>query len=152
LRTASSSTELSFIGPLDDVIATTKTAAAEAGMVDSRDINIVRLFHKYMATGQDASALIKEIESREQANAIFKQLLSKLYGKNEIMAKKMYGTHAYKPTQYDCHREIIALYNDKCPEQFTDYSLKHTKIIVNLCEDMHGDVEKIGNALREVCH
>jgi legumain len=152
LRTASSSMELSFIGPLDDVIATTKTAAAEAGMVDSRDINIVRLFHKYMATGQDASALIKEIESREQANAIFKQLLSKLYGKNEIMAKKMYETHAYKPTLYDCHREIIAIYNDKCPEQFTDYSLKHTKIIVNLCEDMHGDVEKIGNALREVCH
>ena len=63
----------------------------------------------------------------------------------------MYETHAYKPTKYDCHREIIKIYNEQCPEQFTDYSLKHTKVIVNLCEDLNGNVEKIGNALRKVC-
>jgi legumain len=150
-KKSSSSIEVTLI-PRNDADEDMAITNALAGMVDSRDINIVRLFHKYMKTGKDGKELIKEIQSRESSNEIFKQLIVNLYGSNdENIAKKMYETHAYKPTKYDCHREIIKIYNEQCPEQFTDYSLKHTKVIVNLCEDLNGNVEKIGNALRKVC-
>ena len=143
--------ELSFVGGDSEA---TKEAAATAGMADSRDINVVRLFHKYMRTAdrRDADELMKEISSRVKADDIFKALVDKLYPVEEVEKKsKMFETHMYKPTKYDCHREIIKMYNEKCPEQFTDYSLKHTKVVVNLCEDLNGDVSKISNALSQVC-
>ena len=127
-------------------------ASKEAGNVDSRDIAIVQLYHRYMRTGEssDARRLIKEIESRENADAIFKNLVRKLHQSDgKAVVEEMLTSKQYTPKSFDCHRAVNAAYDTYCGG-YTDYSLKHTRVVVNLCE-RGNSAKDIVSALKDVC-
>jgi len=120
--------------------------------VDSRDIAMVQLYHRYMRTGEssDARQLIKEIESRENADAIFTNLVRKLHETDgKAVVTEMLTSKDYKPKAFDCHRTVNAAYDTYCGG-YTDYSLKHTRIVVNLCE-RGNQASDIVSALKDVC-
>jgi len=133
-------------------IGAATTPSADAGNVDSRDIAMVQLYHKYMRTGEsnDARQLIKEIESRENADAIFTNLVRKLHESDgKSVVTEMLTSKQYKPKSFDCHRTVNAAYDTYCGG-YTDYSLKHTRVVVNLCE-RGNRANDIVSALKDVC-
>ena len=121
--------------------------------VDSRDIALVHLYERYMRTGssEDARLLVKEIESRETADGIFQSLVAKLYNGQKSKIESLYHGYGVKPTMFDCHRAVNEAYDRFCGEGYTDYSLKHTRVVVNVCEDLNGKSEPIVDALKIIC-
>jgi legumain len=121
--------------------------------VDSRDAQLVSKFYQYLNGGDSssaASALIKEIEMREQAKLRFKQIAS-LVGGSEAVAGQLLGPHTELQTEaeWSCHHSAIEAVEAACG-RFNDVSLKYIATIANMCQ-AGISVDVITKAAKQVC-
>jgi legumain len=126
-------------------------AADGAGMFDSRDNELFRLFHAYARSGdaEYGDKLIAEVKDREQHDARFEAIASKVVGAHNL--EMTMGARA-DPMYTQCHKDVNAAYDKYCGG-FSDYALKHVRLVVNLCESVGegNSYEHIVSAVQSVC-
>jgi len=122
----------------------------EASAVPSRDIPLVTKFYKYMRAPagqrqQLAQALISEIEHRESTDEVFNKIAAAVTGDSSgaLLTADM------PLTAHNCQEEATNGVMAACGS-FTDYSLKYTRVIVNLCESGHSAATIVATA-RATC-
>jgi legumain len=125
-------------------------ALKEASAVPSRDIPLVTKFYAYLrspagARDAQAKALIQEIQHRETADTIFAKLATAVSGDTSGALLT-----AHMPvTNHECQKEADEQVMQACGA-FSDYSLKYTRLIANLCESGHTPAT-IAAAARAIC-
>jgi len=125
-------------------------ALKEASAVPSRDIGVVTKFYAYLRApeGQrekQARALVEEVQHREGADVVFAKLVAAVSGdtSGKLLTAEM-PLH-----DHDCQKEAMEGVMAACGG-FSDYSLKYTRSIVNLCETDHAPATIIATA-RALC-
>ena len=121
-----------------------------ASAVESRDIPLVTKFYAYLRASPlqreaQAQELQAEIGHREDSDARFAKIVAAVSGdtSGELL-------RAHLPlTDHACQMEAIEAVMAACG-RFSDYSLKYTRAIVNLCESGHS-AKAIASAARAVC-
>eukprot|EP00455_Lapot_gusevi_P012553 TRINITY_DN1598_c0_g1_i1.p1 TRINITY_DN1598_c0_g1~~TRINITY_DN1598_c0_g1_i1.p1 ORF type:complete len:421 (+),score=66.80 TRINITY_DN1598_c0_g1_i1:77-1339(+) len=122
-----------------------------ADPVDSRDVKLEILRRRWLsASGPEKEkyfALVEnELLHRTHSDTIFLGLVDKLSGPQrrlEMMTK-------YRaPRDFDCLRNSIESVEKKCG-RFSDYSLKHVRVLVNLCEEGFS-AEQIADSVQNLC-
>ena len=96
--------------------------------VDSRD---VKLHDAYAAVMRDPSpenhqALEEEIQHRMKVDKTFEQIFP-------AHMEAVRGKTTPLPTDFDCYRNLIAAFEDKC-FKFSEYSMKYMSALVTECE------------------
>ena len=126
-------------------------AASGVGLFDSRDNELFRLFHAYARSGDAkyGDKLIAEVKDREQHDANFEAITEKVVGADKRVAAM--GARA-DPTYTQCHKDVNAAYAQYCGG-FSDYALKHVRVVVNLCESVGAgnSYAHVVSAVQEVC-
>jgi len=148
-----------FIGTQDSNSAMEKmdraspptVTSGDVGLFDSRDNELFRLFYAYARSGDAryGDKLIAEVKDRETHDARFKAIAAKVAGVED--AEAVLGARA-DPMYTQCHKDVNAAYDKYCGG-FSDYALKHVRVVVNLCEAVgDGNAYKhIVSAVQEVC-
>eukprot|EP01062_Namystynia_karyoxenos_P060704 TRINITY_DN523_c0_g1_i8.p1 TRINITY_DN523_c0_g1~~TRINITY_DN523_c0_g1_i8.p1 ORF type:complete len:462 (+),score=192.33 TRINITY_DN523_c0_g1_i8:114-1388(+) len=117
--------------------------------VDSRDAALVSRFASYMAATSPAEKtryaglLVEEVRSRERADAAFAAIAAKA-------APGLAIPEAATMTYRACHKAADAAVQQWCGG-YSDYSLKHVRSMINLCEALGGDAPRVTAAVRDVC-
>ena len=135
----------------------------DASAVDSRDIAASTLFHVYQrrstagagradapARKAAARALIAEVESRERSDDLFYDLIPAAVFGMEKGATLSDPDLYMDPEATECHRAAHAAYDRFCGG-YTDYSLKHVRVVVNMCEALGGEAAPIVKAMEALC-
>jgi len=129
-----------------------KTASA----VDSRDVGLTTFYSQYLNSDPRdlknrrrlAEKLVAEIQFRQWSDELFSKIAAKvMMSNNGMLSDALYGHR--KPVSFQCHKAAIKQYKSVCGE-LTDYSLKHVRVLVNLCE-ITKDTESVTNGIKEVC-
>jgi legumain len=126
--------------------------------VDSRDAKLNYNYYKYLrAKTQTAShaagrELIAEIESRIASDILFTDLARAVAGAERT--EQMVHEHIGSPAKCgDCCKTVMETLREQC-NAWNDYSLKYTRVAVNLCHHMgnsaHG-TKHILNAVKALC-
>jgi legumain len=127
--------------PKTSTIATQKRAKSNRKSVDvdSRDAKLHYNYYKYVraekkgmaASHAAARELIAEVESRIAADVLFTDLTRSVAGVER--AERMLTQHVAKPsTCSSCCKEVMEALRTEC-DAWNDYSLKYTRVAVNLC-------------------
>ncbi len=124
-------------------------ALKDASAVDSRDIALVSLFYKYLRTGEGAEALVDEVKSRESADKLFKKVAVAVFGAAKGAELAADGLNM-DPESTACHKTVNQAVAQFCGG-YTDYSLKHSRIVVNMCETLDGVAQPIVQAMQAIC-
>jgi len=122
-------------------IATQKRAPSKRKSVDvdSRDAKLHYNYYKYVraekkgmaASHAAARELIEEIESRVASDVLFTDLARSVVGAEH--ADRLFNEHVKKPTNCgSCCKEVMEALRTEC-DAWNDYSLKYTRVAVNLC-------------------
>jgi len=98
----------------------------EGNRVDSRDIKMHYLYHKYLRTGDriDALELQHEIEERQLVEARFEKLQESA-PTVRFLAQPTLRNH-------DCYKDIVEAYHETCG--YNEYDLKFYPAFANLCQ------------------
>lgn len=123
----------------------TKVAASEAGqMVSSRDVKLHYLYSKYVRVGtpEVAAELKAEIAHRESEDAKYARLAKAL----DVAA----DFDALAAPEVGCWHVAHEAVGEFCGG-YSDYSLKHSRVVAGACNRWSGDSAKVVNALRAVC-
>jgi len=135
-----------------------KAAKKKSVDVDSRDVKLNHNYYKYVrAKGQAAShaagrELIAEIESRIASDVLFTDLARAVAGAERT--DRMLTEHIGSPARCgECCKTVMESLRTEC-DAWTDYSLKYTRVAVNLCHhtgmSAHG-TKHIVNTVRSLC-
>eukprot|EP00755_Sulcionema_specki_P015049 Sspe_Gene.943::Locus_319_Transcript_1_1_Confidence_1.000_Length_1245::g.943::m.943/K01369/LGMN; legumain len=122
-----------------------EVSASSAAAVDSRDIGLVTLFYQYIRSGSAAKAqeLIADVQGRLKADVLFARILKTVGGGRTIPpATRLTHKHCHEAG----HRAVVRYCGG-----YTDYSLKHSHIIVDLCEALGGDATHVVNGVHNAC-
>ncbi len=130
--------------------AKTKSSSA----VSSRDVEIMTRFSQYLNADPEnrfersrlARKLIAEVQAREKADSVFAEIAKRISG---ARAGEMLST-SRSPTQWACHKAAVKAIDQHCGG-FTDYSLRHMRTIVNICEAGNGKSDALVQAIEQVC-
>mmetsp|Transcript_3421 Transcript_3421/g.8034 ORF Transcript_3421/g.8034 Transcript_3421/m.8034 type:complete len:431 (+) Transcript_3421:63-1355(+) len=128
----------------------------EMSSVDSRDAGLMTFFSQYLnSDAKDlkerrklAEQLINEIQLRQWSDELIVDIAETAMATNNGMPKEVLEGHR-KPHHFDCHRAAIAQFKESCGI-FTDYMLKHVRVLVNLCE-VTKSPETIKASIKSVC-
>jgi legumain len=121
-----------------------------ASSVSSRDTELVSLFYTYLRdqTSAHAQALMAEVAARERADKLFAKIAATALP-HEKVEDILFGAE-HKPSLWACHKAANNAYQQHCGG-YTDYSLKYTRAMVNMCEIMLGDSQAIVTAITDTC-
>ena len=94
--------------------------------IDSRDVKMHHLYHKYLNSKHHSHALElqQEINHRMKIDTVFDEFKQKLDLKDD-------DNHV--PTDTSCLKAAVDVFENKCGK-FSDYSLKYVKEISKACE------------------
>lgn len=148
-----------FIGNENNNANATAAAAGlsfttETTHFDSRDNEMLRLFHAYTQTGSDAYGrkLVLEIQDREKHDARWLKIATSVAGPTE--GARLADPATYSDPEYtECHKAVNMAYDVHCGG-FSDYALKHVRTVVNLCEQqvgVGGSYAHIVAAVKDAC-
>jgi legumain len=145
----------------DGIADEDRRQAPLAGAVNSRDVNVVLAFYKYLRSDRgserqaSAEALIREIESRERADRLFESI--------KLTALKI--NHATSPVDDEtkktaCRESMFQVFKEECGgasdeergigNAFTSYSLQYAQSLSEMCGTF-GDITTVRSILRESC-
>jgi len=127
---------------------TVEQAGWASTKVASRDIPVHSLFTAYLSAPSEeraeaAAELVAEIQAREEADAKFERI-----AKIAAEGREIVGGAALKHRQ--CHRAADTAVAQHCGG-YSDYSLRHVRTMIDVCEAIGGDVNRIVAAIRAVC-
>ena len=146
--------------------ATTTAAAARStppkDAVDSRDIDLVLAFYKYLrspsADSEDhvavaersaaAQALVAQVQHREAADAAFARVFSAVKATHMYSSSSSSSSSIDMATQVQCERTVVDSAEQHCGA-FSSYSLKFTAPLIELCKTTQ--VGHVLTALRNAC-
>ena len=130
-----------FLGAEESTVQSNAVLAGTKGgvpTVDSRDAKLIYLqtrLSELKGAGSDATVeevtaaqmeLAEEEASRVAATRLFKAVWTRVSG---LRAEQMLEKYM-PPRRFDCHRAVLSGAN----VQYTDFSLKYHRVVVNLCE------------------
>jgi len=97
--------------------------------IDSRDIQLHYKYNNVMRnpTAENHQALADEIAHRMKIDSIFEQAFPAHMNAIKSGAKVL-------PTDFECYRNLMTKFEEKCGEKLDDYSLKYAKAFVAECE------------------
>lgn len=141
--------------PLAPSVASMEDLAARSGSaVSSRDVPLHTLYHAYLrapeASLEKARAnerVQAELASRSAADSAFQKLALAVMG--TASGPQMLDVYT-PPTQFDCARAVNDAVEAVCG-RYTDYSLKYTRVVVNLCEAFNGEAAPILKGVSTMC-
>jgi len=116
--------------------------------VPSRDIKLHSLFTAYLNApsekrAQAAAAVKAEIAHREEADALFERIAKKAANGREVLVGAPLKHRA-------CHREADATVAEYCGG-YSDYSRRHVRTMIDVCEALGGDADAVVAAIRSEC-
>jgi len=131
------------VGPMSE-----RGAAADSGIVDSRDVALVNRFSAYMSASEEersaaAAALVAEVTAREEADSRFRRIAAAAGAPEAFTAAPAFDTSESE----DCHIDAVAETRRLCG--WTDYSLKYAGTIGSLCD--RRSTGEVLRAVRSVC-
>jgi len=134
------------------VAVPTPNFIASEGHFDSRDHEFNRFYHAYARTedAQDAERLIVEIRDRVRHRSNFQAIVLEVTGDSAATQHLLDAATYYSPT-YDVCQKSVDMAVDKYCGGYSDYSLKYSRVMVNLCETTKGDTVRIVKAVAKVC-
>lgn len=97
-------------------------------------------------TSENHMELLQEIKDRMRVDKIFNTAFP-----HQMEAIK--NGNIQSPTNFECYRDYITFYQDKCGE-ISEYALKHLKVIVGECENLGAYPEflqKSKDSLEKAC-
>jgi len=116
--------------------------------VASRDIPVHTLFTAYLNAPSEkraeaAAELVAEITAREEADARFERIA-------KIAAAGRQVTVGAALKHRDCHRAADTAVAQYCGG-YSDYSRRHVRTMIDVCEAIGGDATSVVDAIRAVC-
>ena len=139
-----------------DKATATATATAKAttdvpkDAVDSRDIELLLAFYKYLRTAPSdpadrtaaAKALLTQVQHREESDKIYASVFSSVQASRELEAVSV-------EEKVSCERAVIDAAEEHCGA-FSDYSLKFTAPLIALCKSH--SVSDMVASLKSTCN
>eukprot|EP01065_Artemidia_motanka_P023085 TRINITY_DN274_c0_g1_i2.p2 TRINITY_DN274_c0_g1~~TRINITY_DN274_c0_g1_i2.p2 ORF type:complete len:450 (+),score=187.27 TRINITY_DN274_c0_g1_i2:70-1350(+) len=125
-----------------------QTGPTDIGAVDSRDAALSMLFSRYLraaGAARDAAAanLVAEIDARQAADKLFADIAAKVAPAADLTAPLAL-------VHRQCHKAADAAVAQHCGG-YSDYSLKHVRTMINVCEAVGGDSQRVVSAIEAVC-
>lgn len=129
--------------------ASTADAAADAGAVDSRDIQLHTLYHAYLRAGDEdrdshRAAVQAELDDRTRWDRAISTLEA------AVRAPNAAAVDASEPRHMACLRNAVDAVELSCG-RFSDYALKHVRRLNALCELENGDPARIMRHAAGIC-
>jgi len=128
------------------------TALKNAAAVDSRDVALVTLMWNYIRSpmGDNRHAaymkIMSELMAREEADTKFEGIASAAFGVTKLDIGAIQPANV---TNLACLKRVNEEVEKRCGA-YSDYSMKHMQVVVNLCEEVK-DTETILKAVVSSC-
>jgi legumain len=123
--------------------------------VDSRDVKLVSLLRQYHTADENKKAMIKlliedETRIRAIADTIAYTIIDELISRDSSrLSRNELALATHSPTNFDCLRFLVQSVEKECGK-LNDYSLKHVRKLVNICESGY-DLNQVYDSIAEAC-